>query len=75
MSHAELMTPENQKPEADKSKRQSALAPAGLLGEWREYKCPFCGEAGFDGDGLKGHLIHEDCEEYRNLKPPVRLFA
>ena len=32
MSHAELMTPENQKPEADKSKRQSALAPAGLLG-------------------------------------------
>jgi hypothetical protein len=34
MSHAELMTPENQKPEADKSKRQSALAPAGLLGHW-----------------------------------------
>jgi hypothetical protein len=35
MSHAEFMTPEPLKPEADKSKRQSALAPAGLLG------CPF----------------------------------
>jgi len=54
---------------------QQRLAPAGLLGEWREYKCPFCGEAGFDGNGLKGHLIHEYCEEYRNLKAPVRLFA
>ena len=32
MSHAELMTPEPLKPEADNSKRQSALAPAGLLG-------------------------------------------
>lgn len=34
MSHAEPMTTENQKSEADKSKRQSALAPAGLLGDW-----------------------------------------
>jgi hypothetical protein len=54
---------------------QPSLAPATLLGEPRAYTCPFCGEAGFDGEGLKGHLIHEDCEEYRNLKPPMRLFA
>lgn len=31
-----------------------------------ELICPFCGEGGFDAIGLKSHLTHNDCDEYKN---------
>lgn len=37
--------------------------------------CPFCGKSGFSLAGLKGHLKHEDCEQFRNAPTPVRLMG
>lgn len=39
----------------------------------QDLECPFCGEGDFDLSGLKGHLQHEDCEEYREIKTEPRI--
>jgi len=36
--------------------------------------CPFCLAGGFDKIGLKGHLENADCQEYRDIEIPPRLF-
>jgi hypothetical protein len=41
-----------------------------------DIKCPFCGEEGFDKEGLKAHLSRGQCEEYEKVSElPPSMFS